>query len=169
MISLDSTCIIPLDDIVISWRDLTWLYLNFLQVPSHAPIFIQINSANDNQLLKFITEECYATPTPDPQSSTRYLFMDDRCALDTTFKRYQENVKNSFSFSIDAFTFIKVKKQVFFHCRLVVCKVGWTTKGCMSNRVCAFFLDTQKNDAILFLSDLRNSFSIFICYNPVRR
>ena len=81
------------------------ILLNF-QVTSHEPIYIQIRALGDNPLLKFVTESCYATPTPDLDHPTRYLFFTDRCAIDTTFQQYVVK-SNVYGFSIDAFTFIR--------------------------------------------------------------
>merc|ERR1719421_609321 len=105
-----------------------------LQVDAFQPIYIQIQGVNNNTLFKFVTEDCYATPTADPLSSTRYLFFEDKCPMDSTYMEYNANSINEYSFKIDAFTFIKLKKVVYFHCSLVVCKVESTSKEC--NQTC---------------------------------
>jgi hypothetical protein len=100
------------------------------EVTSYEPIHIQIQGVNSNHMFKFITEQCYATPTPDPNSFTRYLFFDEKCGVDDTFKELNKDTWNKFSYSINAFKFLRVKNEVYFHCRLLVCMKESTTEEC---------------------------------------
>ena len=70
------------------------------------PIYIQIAQSHNNKMFKFIAEECFATPTSNPNDLTKYLFFEGKCKLDSTFKEYNKNTPSKFSFSIDAFKFI---------------------------------------------------------------
>jgi len=105
-----------------------------LQVAAFEPIYIKIRGVNNNTYFKFVTEDCYATPTADPMSTTRYLFFTNKCPIDGTFMEIDNNYMNTYTFSIQAFTFIKLKKEVYFHCSLLVCKAESTSQEC--NQTC---------------------------------
>jgi hypothetical protein len=101
-----------------------------VNVTAYEPIYFKIKSGMNNSQLDFVTEDCWATPTPNPDHASRYLFFDEKCVIDETFKRYNEGIQNEFRYSIDAFNFIRLKGKVYFHCGLLVCKHGSTTDEC---------------------------------------
>jgi len=101
-----------------------------LQVDAYQPIFIFIESVHPNPSLKFITEECYATPTADANSVVKYLFFHERCAIDMTFRPLSLQNNHEYAFSIDAFAFITVKKEVYFHCTLLICASSSNSTEC---------------------------------------
>ena len=77
-----------------------------LQVDSFEPMYILITGLHNNGLFTFVTEQCFATPTPDPYSSTRYLFFDEQCPIDDTFEQVVSR-NGEYGFTIRAFTFIR--------------------------------------------------------------
>ena len=101
---------------------------NPFSVTSFQPIYIGIKEINHNENVKFIVHQCYATPDFNIHT-IRYTFFDMQCALDPTFKIESYN-NNHFNFSIGAFKFIEIRKSVFIHCNLYVCKVDSVSPPC---------------------------------------
>lgn len=99
-------------------------------VTAFAPIYMQIRGIHNNQLFKFIVQDCYATPTADPEDKKQYLFFDDKCKLDQTYKELHHGTVNKYMYKVNAFTFIKMKKQVYFHCDLLICKKDAKSEEC---------------------------------------
>ena len=60
--------------------------MDFLQVTDFEPIYMQITALENQQLFKFVVEDCYATPSPNPLHPTKYMYFDDKCGLDNTFQ-----------------------------------------------------------------------------------
>lgn len=100
------------------------------KVTAFAPIYMQIRGIHNNELFRFITTSCYATPTSNANDKKQYLFFEDKCKLDNTFAELHHGTKNKFMFKVDAFTFIKMKKVVWFHCDLLICKKESETREC---------------------------------------
>lgn len=98
-------------------------------VTSYQPIFVGIKQQGTTDQLKFVVNDCYATATADRDNRHAYHFFVDKCPLDPTFEIVDSD-NNDFRFRINTFTFIHIKKSVFFHCRLYVCKRSSTSPLC---------------------------------------
>jgi len=106
-----------------------------LEVASFQPIYAEIKEAGSNPNLKFVTQRCYATASAVVDSSASYMFLEERCGLDNSFKRNMDNgVK--YQFQVDAFKFIQLKKTVYFHCEVYICKTSVTAGKCQNNVGC---------------------------------
>ena len=101
---------------------------NPFSVTSFQPIYIGIKEINQNENVKFIVHQCYATSYFNIHT-VRYTFFDKQCALDPTFK-IESYTYNHFNFFIAAFKFIEIRKSVFIHCNLYVCKVDSVSAPC---------------------------------------
>jgi len=99
------------------------------KVTSRQPIYIGIKEDNDNVNFKFVVQDCWATPGSNMMDAVQYMFFHKKCPLDDTYSMANQ-ADHRYQFSIDAFSFIAVRKAVFIHCKLWVCLVNSTTPAC---------------------------------------
>ena len=50
------------------------------------PLYISVQAFEGQDLFKFIVEDCYATPSGDPMDTTQYLFFNNKCGVDESYK-----------------------------------------------------------------------------------
>ena len=57
----------------------------------------------------------------------KYILYDMKCPIDATFK-VNGISNNHFNFQVDAFNFIKVRKSIRLHCKILVCTSNSTSE-----------------------------------------
>ncbi|XP_061434353.1 IgGFc-binding protein-like [Lethenteron reissneri] len=96
-------------------------------------VFVQL-AVKSNLSVSLFTENCFATPSGDPQDPIRYDLVKNGCVLDPTWKSYSSFLKKN-QFSFTAFAFVGEFKQVFLHCDVLVCKAGQAGTRCQQGCV----------------------------------
>ncbi|XP_075913412.1 IgGFc-binding protein-like [Petromyzon marinus] len=96
-------------------------------------VFVQL-AVKSNLSVTLFTENCFATPSGDPQDPIRYDLVKNGCVLDSTWKSYSSFLKKN-QFSFVAFAFVGEFKQVFLHCDVLVCKAGQAGTRCQQGCV----------------------------------
>jgi len=105
--------------------------LNNPTVTSFDPIYISIREVNDNKLLKFIVQQCFATPSSERGVDVvSYTFFYNKCQVDDSFELIKPSSEHHYNFKVAAFKFIRLSKSVYIHCRLALCKTNATTPSC---------------------------------------
>jgi hypothetical protein len=102
---------------------------NPLVVTSTQYIHVGIKETRNNAHFKFIVNHCFATPTPSATDDISDTFFYDKCSLDSTFDLIDNN-NDKFNFIIKPFMFIQVRRSVYFHCRLYICKDNSSSSAC---------------------------------------
>jgi len=100
-----------------------------LSVTSFQPIYVRIEEGYENELFRFVVNQCYATPEASGESGTQYTFLDRKCPLDPSFEQLDQTI-DRFDYKIDAFTFIEVRRSVYLHCKLFICPINDTSQEC---------------------------------------
>merc|ERR1719427_779609 len=101
-----------------------------IEVTLDEPIYVGVEKTYPDANLKMVVQDCWATDTANSAASAfNYLFTHQGCGLDSTFRTITEN-DNSFNFQINTFIFIQMKRTVYLHCSLFVCKTGSSTTEC---------------------------------------
>ncbi|XP_071477520.1 uncharacterized protein, partial [Diadema antillarum] len=93
------------------------------------PLYFAVELLSVRGLAVFI-ENCWATPTPYPNSHKRYAFLTDGCEEDPTLEIIDHSDPSFQPFIIEAFTFIKENPEVFIHCQVLVCDNEDPTSRC---------------------------------------
>ncbi|XP_072172634.1 ZP domain-containing protein-like [Diadema setosum] len=94
------------------------------------PLYFAVELLSVRGLAVFI-ENCWATPTPYPNSHKRYAFLTDGCEEDPTLEIIDHSDPSFQPFIIEAFTFIKENPEVFIHCQVLVCDNEDPTSRCV--------------------------------------
>ena len=83
------------------------------------PIFVGI-TLEEGDALVLQTHSCWATPTPDPENTLQYTFIDDFCSTeeDGTILIKENGRRPMAQFSIAAFSFVDADSQIFLHCNV---------------------------------------------------
>ncbi|XP_071482682.1 scavenger receptor cysteine-rich domain-containing protein DMBT1-like [Diadema antillarum] len=92
------------------------------KIPLGESVFFGVNLTAVTDLTLLI-ESCWATPHPYPFDPSKYLIIDNGCAVDSTVQFYDDVIRNPLfsSFSVASFSFVGDNEQVFMHCQVVVC------------------------------------------------
>ena len=101
--------------------DYSTLALSEHVVRSDQNIYVGIEDQGNSTSLKFIVNDCFATPTPSPDDPIQYMFFKQKCALDTSYTDNTAGRKGVYFFKFQAFWFIAQKGSVYLHCRLYLC------------------------------------------------
>ena len=83
------------------------------------PIFVGITLEGDDAFV-LQTHSCWATPTPDPEDTLQYTFIDDFCSTedDETVQITQNGIRPTAQFSIAVFSFVDADGQIYLHCNV---------------------------------------------------
>lgn len=87
-------------------------------------VWVEFKAENvDDQVLSLVTESCWATNEPSPESSLRYNLIIHGCPnpADHTVRVGGNGVGLSNYFSFQMFRFTGVKSDVFLHCTVELC------------------------------------------------
>ena len=106
------------------------------------PIYVGIKGIHNNENFKFIVNQCFASPSANRGVGISHIFFDSKCSADNTFKILGSG-DNYFNFKIDTFTFIQIRKSIFIHCNIFVCKRSTRSPPC--TQVC----ENRRRRAIL--------------------
>ncbi|KAK3740322.1 hypothetical protein QZH41_008775, partial [Actinostola sp. cb2023] len=90
----------------------------------NTPLWIQFAVKDTKVDLVVFAESCSATPSPDPNSSTKYVFLEQGCVKDPTMAYLQDPVSGSKvqRFKIKLFRFVHITDGLMYiHCNLMVC------------------------------------------------
>ncbi|XP_068122467.1 uromodulin-like 1 [Hyperolius riggenbachi] len=92
-------------------------------------ITVQIRIKTMDVQYKVVINECWATPTENPNDQVKFPFIKDRCALPNTFTTILTNgISNNATFQTKIFSYVN-NPIVYLHCRLHVCEED-ETKTC---------------------------------------
>eukprot|EP00058_Branchiostoma_floridae_P003535 XP_002589023.1 hypothetical protein BRAFLDRAFT_87496 [Branchiostoma floridae] len=89
--------------------------------------------------LVLFVENCKATPSPTPSSSTQYYIIQDGCHQDGTLQEFANTSSTSAHYGISAFKFTNESLPfVYLHCDVMVClgnnRGSRCDQGCVSSR-----------------------------------
>ncbi|XP_035660461.1 uncharacterized protein LOC118404837 [Branchiostoma floridae] len=89
--------------------------------------------------LVLFVENCKATPSPTPSSSTQYYILQDGCHQDGTLQEFANTSSTSAHYGISAFKFTNESLPfVYLHCDVMVClgnnPGSRCDQGCVSSR-----------------------------------
>uniref|UniRef100_A0A8C5WYI3 ZP domain-containing protein n=1 Tax=Laticauda laticaudata TaxID=8630 RepID=A0A8C5WYI3_LATLA len=74
--------------------------------------------------LETLVESCFATPTSKTDEILKYHLIQDGCVSDDSIKQYTSKDHLAKHFQVPVFKFVgKDNKEVFLHCRVLVCGV----------------------------------------------
>lgn len=100
-----------------------------MEISLNEPLFVGVRLTKKLPDVKLVVQKCYATASPAIDDPEAYVFYLDKCALDKTFKIVRSS-DDRFHYVIDAFQFIRIKRVVFLHCVVVVCKRNSSSPKC---------------------------------------
>ncbi|XP_022795140.1 ZP domain-containing protein-like [Stylophora pistillata] len=103
-------------------------------------IFFEASVDTIDHRLTILARECFATPSPDINSSPKYWIIKNGCKMDETLEYYPANERSE-RFSVESFKFIGEHPFVFVHCHIRVCNHSDPESKCV--RICE---DRSKRD-----------------------
>ncbi|XP_054859819.1 zona pellucida sperm-binding protein 2-like [Eublepharis macularius] len=128
------------------YQDAEYPVTQYLREPLHFQV--ELLHSQDPQLELFL-EDCWATASPDRNSSPQWNIVTDSCentedSHQTVFHRvphgsvpFPTHVKR---FEVKMFTFIvndqALQGQIFFHCSAVICDSAWPSSDALCARRC---------------------------------
>uniref|UniRef100_A0AAY4DY98 ZP domain-containing protein n=1 Tax=Denticeps clupeoides TaxID=299321 RepID=A0AAY4DY98_9TELE len=81
--------------------------------------------------LAALVESCFATPGPKADQALRYYLIKDGCISDEAVQQYNAKDQLSKHYQVPVFKFVgKDNKEVFLHCRVLVCSLGQGESRC---------------------------------------
>ncbi|XP_009076575.1 PREDICTED: oncoprotein-induced transcript 3 protein [Acanthisitta chloris] len=81
--------------------------------------------------LETLVESCFATPTSKIDEILKYYLIQDGCVSDDSVKQYTSKDHLAKHFQVPVFKFVgKANKEVFLHCRILVCGALDETSRC---------------------------------------
>jgi hypothetical protein len=98
-------------------------------ISMNQPIYVGIRKIHNNKHFKMIVEQCFATPTASV-SGISYVFFQNKCGTDPSFKIVPTGDKDLFSFVITAFRFVEISKSIYMHCRAIMCQTTSRSSQC---------------------------------------
>lgn len=103
-------------------------------------IFFEASVDTIDHRLTILARECFATPSPDINSSPKYWIIKNGCKVDETLEYHPANERSE-RFSLESFKFIGEHPFVFVHCHIRVCNHSDPESKCV--RICE---DRRKRD-----------------------
>ncbi|MED6289330.1 Oncoprotein-induced transcript 3 protein [Characodon lateralis] len=97
------------------------------QLHLHDSLFFGVEPKERVDGLSVLVESCYATPGPKADQALKYYLIKDGCISDETVTQCSSKDQLSKHYQVPVFKFIgKDNRQVFLHCRVLVCGEGDT-------------------------------------------
>jgi len=93
-------------------------------------LYFEVNATVEDSSLTLLIDECYSTPTMNPEEPTKYHLIKDRCATDITTSFIPGNgLKRRFSMQVFQ---SENTKTAFIHCLVFFCRKNSTNSRCKS-------------------------------------
>ena len=102
---------------------------NDVRIKSSDVMYVGVKIINNNTIVKFIVNHCYASSSSDPVDHDTSAFLRNKCPLDDSFTRIKQDYR-AFYFEIRPFDFIKFRKSVYFHCVATICSNDAPAQEC---------------------------------------
>jgi hypothetical protein len=116
-------------------------------------IYVAVTLVTEDQELKLVVPQCYATPDADPDSQPQYYFIENKCRVESTVTFYPLN-ETTFAYRFRTFKFQPpYEDYIYVHCRAYVCEVTERTAEC--DRSCVVASNTRRKRHALLDDKIR--------------
>ncbi|XP_078477812.1 LOW QUALITY PROTEIN: uromodulin-like 1 [Lampetra planeri] len=103
---------------------------NYSLSPEEA-VVVEVSMNTSAEQIKVVIDSCWATPNPNPVDTSRYIFLDNRCALNKYTSVLINGNSSTSRVSVKIFSFVSVS-MIYFHCHVQIClQIGSDT--CVSD------------------------------------
>ncbi|XP_036801946.1 oncoprotein-induced transcript 3 protein [Oncorhynchus mykiss] len=103
------------------------------QLRLHDSLFFGVEPREKVEGLSALVESCFATPSAKADQALKYYLIKDGCISDEMVRQYSAKDQLSKHYQVPVFKFVgKDNKEVFLHCRVLVCGAGDSrcSQGC---------------------------------------
>ncbi|KAL0970257.1 hypothetical protein UPYG_G00239540, partial [Umbra pygmaea] len=110
-----------------------------ISLPLGSPLYVGV-SVEDMETNRFVVvlDDCYATHTPTPDDQTKYSLIQDKCPVDPTLVRVDENGSSLRArFSALLVLYNGTYQDIYLHCTLSLCdtRSSFCSPYCSRNRI----------------------------------
>ncbi|KAM7374819.1 hypothetical protein PAMP_007456 [Pampus punctatissimus] len=90
-------------------------------------VVVEVRLNTSSQQIKVVINMCWATPTPNPADTNRYIFLNNRCSLNTYTTVLMNGNSSTSRVSVQIFSFVNLN-MIYVHCQVQICvQTGSTT------------------------------------------
>lgn len=96
-----------------------------LELVTNEPVYMSVSTSATHQDTQLILQECWCTKEADPTAVQKYILYEQKCPVDSTFKRTLETTREVF-FEFLSFRFAgeDYNSVVYIHCSAFLCDVN---------------------------------------------
>ncbi|KAF3698341.1 Alpha-tectorin Precursor [Channa argus] len=115
-------------------------------------IWVELNSYElDDNLIKLVTNSCWASPNPSPNGDLKYDLIVNGCPNDPTVTVLENGQGTTNSFAFKMFRFIGYRGEIYLHCQVQLC-IENCAKACKGARGRRSLKHTHKSEHSAFIS-----------------